>query len=111
LEKNLFPTHLGRFPASNQFKETVEAGFIVSKETRKNIVSAKPSHNKRYTLPAGQARLQGFRSARSVASLAPTPHSNHIFAVLVLLRKPLFGLQKRRIPGTLCAIVLGLNII
>jgi hypothetical protein len=29
------------------------------------------------------------------------PHCNHIFATLVLLRKPLFGLQKRRIPGTL----------
>ena len=28
-------------------------------------------------------------------------HSTHIFAALVLLRKPLFGLQKRRIPRTL----------
>ena len=28
------------------------------------------SHNKRYTLPAGQARLQGLRSARSLRSHA-----------------------------------------
>jgi hypothetical protein len=66
--------------------------------------NTKPAYNKRYTLAAGQARLQGFRSARSAASLAPTPHSNHIFATLQNLRFRLFGLQKRRIPGTLCAI-------
>jgi hypothetical protein len=37
----------------------------------------------------------GFRSPRSAAP--STAHSTHIFAALVLLRKPLFGLQKRRI--------------
>ena len=31
----------------------------------------------------------------------PTPHSTHILPALVLLRKPLSGLAKRRIPGTL----------
>jgi len=37
----------------------------------------------------------------------PTPHFTHIFATLVLLRKPLYGLQKRRIPRTLCEIWAG----
>jgi hypothetical protein len=36
----------------------------------------------------------GFRSARSAAP--PTLHSTHILPALVLLRKPLFGLAKRR---------------
>ena len=66
------------------------------------------SHNKRYTL----RRLfggSGFRLARSVASLTPTPASTHIFAALVLLRKPLFGLQKRHIPRTLYAILYGVT--
>ena len=41
----------------------------------KNLLHAKPAHNKRYTLPAGQARLQGFRSARSLRSHASLhPH-------------------------------------
>jgi hypothetical protein len=38
----------------------------------------------------------GSSFARSVASLAPTQIFHHIFATLILLRKPLFGLQKRR---------------
>jgi hypothetical protein len=38
----------------------------------------------------------GYVLARSIASLIPTPKLRHIFAALVLLRKPLFGLQKHR---------------
>jgi hypothetical protein len=38
----------------------------------------------------------GYGFARSIASLIPTQNLRHIFAALVLLRKPLFGLQKRR---------------
>jgi hypothetical protein len=34
---------------------------------------------------------------RSVYASPPTAHSTHIFAALVLLRKPLYGLQKRHI--------------
>ena len=54
--------------------------------------------------------ISGGRTAQRHEAIAerlgiPTPHSTHIFAALVLLRKPLFGLQKRRIPGTLCAMM------
>jgi hypothetical protein len=38
----------------------------------------------------------GYVLARSFAALIPTPKLRHIFAALVLLRKPLSGLQKRR---------------
>ena len=46
--------------------------------------------------------ILGLRSARSVG-LRPRSHASlrHIFAALALLRKPLFGLQKRRVPRTL----------
>jgi hypothetical protein len=39
----------------------------------------------------------GYGFARSIASLIPTQNFRHIFAALVLLRKPLFGLAKRHI--------------
>jgi hypothetical protein len=42
--------------------------------------------------------LQGsVRLAQSACGLIRTAHCTHIFAALVLLRKPLYGLQKRRI--------------
>jgi hypothetical protein len=42
--------------------------------------------------------------ARSIASLIPTPKLRHILPALVLLRKPLYGLAKRRKqPGTFAA--------
>jgi hypothetical protein len=45
--------------------------------------------------------ILGYSFARSVASLAPTQNFRHILPALVLLRKPLFGLAKRRQPRTL----------
>ena len=68
------------------------------------MVYAPTSHNKRLTL----RRLfggSGLRMARSVAMLAPTPCSTHILPALVLLRKPLFGLAKRRQSITLYEMV------
>jgi hypothetical protein len=44
---------------------------------------------------SGAKAPPGFRSPRSAAP--PTAHSTHILPALVLLRKPLFGLAKRRI--------------
>jgi hypothetical protein len=40
----------------------------------------------------------GFRLARSITSLIPTPASTHIFAVAGTLRVPLSQPQKRHIP-------------
>ena len=62
--------------------------------------NAPTAHNKRYTLPAGQARLQGLHSPRSLRS-----HGSfhpHFCNPGLCFAKPLFGLQKRRIPRTLC---------
>jgi hypothetical protein len=38
----------------------------------------------------------GYVLARSIASLIPTPKLRHILPAPVLLRKPLYGLAKRR---------------
>jgi hypothetical protein len=40
----------------------------------------------------------GFRLARSIATLIPTPASTHIFAAAGTLRVPLSQPQKRHIP-------------
>ena len=53
-------------------------------------------------------RCAAYSAARGYVRLGhfvPTPHSTHILQTLVLLRKPLFGFAKRRIPRTLCVIV------
>jgi hypothetical protein len=77
------------------------------------MVYGSTAHNKRYTrlsaLRTGRrlrqqvgdglqpAGLEGSGFARSVASLVPTQHSTHIFAVAGTLRVPLSQPQKRHI--------------
>ena len=68
--------------------------YCKSPTSPNRIVNASP--------PVGRL---GLRSARSVATLAPTPHSaslRHSLPAPALLRKPLYGLANRRLqPGTL----------
>ena len=56
--------------------------------------------NKRYTLRRRSA-APGFDRLGHSATLHSHASLTHILPALVLLRKPLFGLAKRRIPRTL----------
>jgi hypothetical protein len=59
------------------------------------MVYGKTAHNRTvYASPPVGGSGYGF--ARSIALLIPTQNLRHILPVLVLLRKPLYGLAKRR---------------
>jgi hypothetical protein len=58
-------------------------------------VAEKATHN-RSCMRSGAKAPPGFRSPRSATP--PKTYSTRILPALVLLRKPLFGLAKRRMP-------------
>ena len=69
---------------------------------------ATTAHNKRYTLRRLTA-APGFGRLGHSATLHSHASLTHILPALALLRKPLSGLAKRRIPGTLYAILQLVN--
>ena len=67
------------------------------------VGKAKPTPNKIVCVRRREGGSGSGWLGRSPYGLAPTPASTHSFAALVLLRKPLSGLQNRHIqPDVIC---------